>query len=364
MTPTQQILRNFIFCSIGGMLMAGCSQPLEEGQYCLNVEEGAECPSMETVNSENLPYEPACSTIEYVEATSEAEKSDTPYTEGMELVEDTDGDACCYKANYREIRSEPDCVLGRPLMEAGEAKIAELSDRAGGTWSKGAFTAIQLDQLSASQRAVAGRFYLKTALYEHASIASFQKYALDLMRFGAPPHLLDRAQQATRDEILHARMSFALATQLLGEPVQPGALEYTPVLCADLKTFARDTLIQGAIGETLAVLLAAEQLRVAKTPAVREFLQRVVEDESKHAELAWETLRWCVQQDSSIAEVLLEAIDAEHGIGINHYPEEALLELGLPTRAQMQKVITQGYTRVIIPSIHSLLEGHQKQSDC
>ena len=31
------------------------------------------------------------------------------------------------------------------------------------------------------------------------------------MRFGAPPHLLDRAQQATRDEIRHVAFSIAQA---------------------------------------------------------------------------------------------------------------------------------------------------------
>ena len=98
--------------------------------------------------------------------------------------------------------------------------------------------------------------------------------------------MLDRAQQATRDEIRHAKMAFSIAQDLLQKDVQPSQLDYTPSLCTDIHEFARTTLEEGAIGETLAVLLASEQLRVATDSSIQSFFKQVVEDEAQHAELA------------------------------------------------------------------------------
>ena len=81
----------------------------------------------------------------------------------------------------------------------------------------------------------------------------------------------------------------------------------THLLC--VRTYlARTTLEEGAIGETLAVLLASEQLRVATDSSIQSFFKQVVEDEAQHAELAWETLRWCLQQDQSVRQVLEEVM--------------------------------------------------------
>lgn len=43
------------------------------------------------------------------------------------------------------------------------------------------------------------------AQQEHASIASFSKFSLELMAVGAPAALLVRAHEAALDEINHAR---------------------------------------------------------------------------------------------------------------------------------------------------------------
>ena len=361
MTPTQIILRNFILCSIGGISIFACSEPLkEDGDYCFNIEEGETCPDLDTINSDYLPEEPVCSTIEYVEATAGPTQDDVPIT-GMEEIDASEMDSCCYTASYRQIRDEAECVIGRPLMQNGSATVASvrLAEQEKNPWSQRFLEfqkPIEIQNLSKEQREVAGTFYLTTALYEHASIASFQKFSLDLMRFGAPPHLLDLAQQATRDEIRHAQLAFSIAEEILEKTVQPSQLDYTPILCSDIKELARTTLQEGAIGETLAVLLAGEQLRVTKDPHIKAFLQTVVEDESKHAELAWETLRWCLEQDSSVREILEEAIRKGPQISISHYPEAAILEMGLPDRETLHQLLQRGFERVILPSIQSLLQ--------
>jgi len=357
MSPTQNILRTFVFCSIGGISLLGCPGPIQQdGSYCFNIDEGETCPDMDTINETRLPYEPECSTIEYIEATSSPEQNDSPIS-GMDYIPDEEKDSCCYTATYRTIRSQPECVMGRPLMEEGSVKVAFIKRDINNPWIHALTKPLERHNITQQQCEIAGKFYLTTALYEHASIASFQKFGLDLMRFGAPPHLLDKAQQATRDEILHARMSFSIAASLLQENVQPSTLDYTPTLCENITEFARHTLIEGAIGETFAVLLASEQLRVATDPAVREFLHHVVKDEAEHAELAWETLRWCLQKEPSIRNILLEVIQDGAQIGVSHYPQHEILAIGLPSQQNMKKLIQTGFDRVIIPSILSLLDA-------
>ena len=357
MTPTQNILRTFLLCSVGGLSILACAGPVQEGgNYCFNIDEGEECPSLETVNAERLPYEPMCSTIEYLEASEGPVQSDSPNS-GMEPISVEEMDSCCYTATFREIRSEADCVLGRPLMQEGVATIAQVRKDISASWSKSLNKQISIHAYTKEQRERAGTFYLTSALYEHASIASFQKFTLDLMRFGAPPHLLDLAQQATRDEIDHARSAFAIAEELLQRPVQPGDLDYTPTLCSSLKEFALSTLREGAIGETLAVLMAHEQLQGTEDEMIQEFLKQVIEDEAKHAELAWETLRWCLQKDPSIRFALEEILREPCSLVPSMYPQDAIVQLGVPSQKSMKKVIEMGYERVIIPSIQSLLEA-------
>ena len=353
MTRTEEILRNFLYLSMGGVALA-CAGPVEKGgEFCFNIEEGETCPSIETVNAERLPYEPECSTIEYLEATDGPEQSDTPYS-GFMPIEDDQGDSCCYTADYRQIRDQAPCAIGRPLMENGRAKLAQTRRVADNPW-RGTLPKVQTTA-NPSQRLEAGRFYLLTALYEHASVASFQKFGMELMRFGAPPHLLDRAQNAARDEIRHARMAFAIAADLLGSEVQPDNLDYTPCLSSTLREFARATLEEGAMGETLAVLLAVEQLRFTSDPAIRSFLEQVVAEEAQHAELAWETLRWCIHQDPSIVSVVDEAIAAGPKIALDHYPETNIAGLGLPGRENMAAAVERGFHAVILPSLLSLKE--------
>ena len=55
---------------------------------------------------------------------------------------------------------------------------------------------------------VQARKWLAAALAEHASVASFSKFALELLAVGAPASLLQRAHQAALDEIRHAQLSF------------------------------------------------------------------------------------------------------------------------------------------------------------
>ena len=205
-------------------------------------------------------------------------------------------------------------------------------------WTEGTFVHCfdEGQSLTDSQRQISGEFYLTTACYEHASIASFQKFTLDLMRFGAPPHLLDRAQQATRDEIRHAKMAFSIAQALLQKDVQPSQLDYTPFLCKDIHEFARTTLEEGAIGETLAVLLAVNQ---GRNRFFFLFFKQVVEGKAQHANHMGNTA--VVSPARSCSSGLEEVCKGPQFIS---HPEEAIQAVGLPPK-RIEKLLVRGFNK-------------------
>ncbi|HEX2872515.1 MAG TPA: ferritin-like domain-containing protein [Polyangiaceae bacterium] len=163
----------------------------------------------------------------------------------------------------------------------------------------------------AADAAVIARGWLEDAFAEHASIASFARFTLDLLALGAPSDLVLGAQRAGLDEVRHARLCFGLAARYSGESVGPGALEIQGALDApDLGSFAARTVREGCVGETIAALNVAEQARWATDPALRRALEGVARDEANHAELAWRAVRWAVAQgNASVRGAVARAFD-------------------------------------------------------
>ena len=53
---------------------------------------------------------------------------------------------------------------------------------------------------------------------------------------------------------------------------------------------------EGCIGETVAAVEAAEALEHAVDPMVRDALARIAKDELRHADLAWQFVRWALDR--------------------------------------------------------------------
>lgn len=230
-------------------------------------------------------------------------------TDGSECSVDADcGDFIdCFPSIDGGFTCQDFCCCGRPLLVDGCPVTADVRPR--GDWVGG--PAASAGSLPAVVRARIAAHYTQAAQLEHASVASFARFTLELMGLGAPPELLADAQRAGLDEIEHARRCFALASAYGGATVGPGPLSVAgAVPAATLEEVIAAVIDEACIGETLAAVEARAALAHARDPAVRETLEVIAADELRHAQLGWRTLRWALTQaEGSVRSRLLDRLD-------------------------------------------------------
>jgi hypothetical protein len=193
------------------------------------------------------------------------------------------------------------CIPGRPLLVAAQPRTAELRDRA--DWSIPA--ALERDEALA-------RYWASIAALEHASVASFARFAMQLLGLGAPPELVRASQRAAADEVRHAQLAYGLASAYAGAPVGPGRLPLGGVeLHGSWREIVAGLIEEACVGETLGVAEAIAALDSVEEPAVRVVLEIIAADEQRHAQLAWHCLAWLLRtaeaEDRRWALALLDA---------------------------------------------------------
>ena len=200
-------------------------------------------------------------------------------------------------------------------MVQGEARVAAVTSRAG--WADP--LSIEAAPLSTTERALVTDHYLAVALAEHASVAAFARFALQLLAVGAPAEFVDECTRAMGDETRHARFAFGVVQSLSGSPVAPAELVTTdaallgeaaaPAGTADLlQQVVRLAIREGAIGESLASVELSLSAELASPPALAAGLRRLAEDEARHALLAFRFVTWALLQDASLGEVIDEEL--------------------------------------------------------
>lgn len=164
-------------------------------------------------------------------------------------------------------------------------------------------------------------FWTASGLAEHASIASFNKLVLDLMSVRAPAALLLRTQQAAMDEVRHAQFCFHMASLYADANIGPSQFPLPAQLTfsADLASIALATVHEACVEETVSAVLCGvmlDALKADKTTPVEVLSQMkgVVEDETAHALLAYDTVSWLLAEakrtnDLSVQVVVLDAFD-------------------------------------------------------
>ena len=266
------------------------------------------------------------------------------------------GPDCCYL-----VTEEGGGCVGRPFLVDDVVRTA-FAERADRGWSLDVLAPDTTGLDLAARRALAAA-WTADALLEHASIAAFSRFSLELLAVGAPADLVIAAHQAALDEVRHARICFALAQGYACAPIGPSAFPFDGAIniSTDLVSLAVATAREGCIGETLAAAIAAEQLARAVNPAVRRALSAIAEDEARHAELAWRTVAWAIERGG---EPVRAAVAAVYADAQSHVPSVAA-DTGIPPAilaphgrldaATTREALARTYEEVVYPCFASLL---------
>ncbi len=264
--------------------------------------------------------------------------------------------ACCYIVSG-------DCVVGRPFFVDDVARVAEQACDPGWVESQ----APDLRGLDDASKAALADAWARDGLTEHASVASFARFTLQLLSLGAPASLVEASVRAGMDEVRHATRCFGLASAYAGSPIGPTALDVNGCLAGDQSdpiAIATRLAAEGCIAETVSTLLLAAARDRARDPAVRAVLTETVSDEVEHVLLAWEALAWMCREGSAelrsaVARVFSEA--ASHvGFGATTTlpgDPKHMRAHGYLAVAQRRELAIEALERVVGPAAQALLEG-------
>lgn len=256
-----------------------------------------------------------------------------------------------------EVREQDyyECIGGRPFVVDGELHTAapQLASGVGASWcgDAGCDDAPSLDPELAEPVAAA---WVQDGLYEHASIASFARFALELLALGAPPQLIADAQRAAADELHHAQLCFELARRLGGVAFEPGPMPITPAAFArvgDPVATALALFHEGCVNESVAACEAADAAEAAEDPAVRRALEIIAADERRHATMAWAALRWLIDQHGERVLAPLrehvEQLGASRPVGGARFDDRlrAYGRVAPRRRAEIQRQVIDGLVR-------------------
>jgi hypothetical protein len=260
------------------------------------------------------------------------------------------GEVFCVQGNCSE--TGPAC--GRPFLVEGAARVASPDSRVDFM----EVTTPDVERLSAPARLALAAHYAHAGLMEHASVAAFARFVLELLAAGAPSELVDAAGEAMRDELRHTQICFGLASAYAGAPMGPGPLDTVGAL--DPVSFeARLTTVflEACVGETVAAFQAAEAAGRATDPVVSTALGRIAEDEMRHAALGFRFVGWALgtldaERRAVMVAELLESVErqrAPHGSAVAACDDTTLIAHGLLPESVLREVRAAALEDVVVP---------------
>jgi len=213
---------------------------------------------------------------------------------------------------------------------------------------------------------------------EHASIAAFARFTLELLALGAPADLIELSNQAVVDETRHARLAFGLASTFAGRALAPGALCMDGALASTGRPedLLRTTFREGCVGETRAALEVARAAAGCAEPELRRTLEGIAEDEGRHAELAWRVVRYLIDAHPELRPVLAselkkarsEALEVSGKFGselpsMSERRAQVQAErVGLLAPEAIALVHREAFSQVVLPCTEALLNASAKPS--
>lgn len=202
--------------------------------------------------------------------------------------------------------------------------------------------------------------WLRAAQLEHASIASFSRFSLELLSAGAPPQLVEGAHRAALDEVRHAKLCFAVASAYAGAPLGPGPLplDARAFQRFDLVNSAVNAVLEGCVVETLSALEAAAAADLAEPAALTRVLTLLSAQEQAHAELAYRFVGWAVGHPG-VKDAVARAVEQRLAF-VEPPPPDADQRIeahGRLTPKTAAAVRAHGMKSVVQPALRALLTG-------
>lgn len=257
-----------------------------------------------------------------------------------------------------------DCACGRPYFVEGEARVAKAERRR--DWA-GSIRAPRAPSAAAIREALAAH-WTEVALFEHASVASFARFANQLLALGAPPRLIQDTLRAMADEVEHARSTFALASAYAGEPVGPGSLALAQPDSGELPAILDGLVVEACVGETLAALEARQAALEVEDAALAEVLGTIAEDEWRHAELGWRALGWLLERNPQLRGRALATFDGVlSGMGAGAVVDDGVLSLretGVLSERARRELHRAAIAQVIRPCVDALRQADERSVVC
>lgn len=166
-----------------------------------------------------------------------------------------------------------------PITSAGEQRLAGVTPRT--DWLCLELESVGRAEVAAGLSMRIASEWIEDARTEHASIAAFARFTLELLAFAAPSELVAEATRATQDELAHARACFSIARRYDPCALGPAGLDMTGVTpSTSLHDAVRTAFLEGCVGETQAALIARHAADVTHDPVMREALARIADDET------------------------------------------------------------------------------------
>jgi hypothetical protein len=271
-------------------------------------------------------------------------------------------DICNLDSSGKRACSKGGCAIGRPFLVDEVARMAGVTGRS--DWREESLHPNLLG-LDAVMRERLATDWLRAARLEHASIAAFSRFLLELLAFGAPAELVALTIQAMDDERRHAKLCFALASEYAGTQLGPTELDLGGALPAPTLERSLVTAIrEGCVGETVAALEAAELGARVSDPVLRSALTRIAADEKRHAELAFRFVEWALATGSDDLHALVagEIERVRRGLVspvrlIEDPASSALARCGISSECLSRAVRIAALETAVLPALEGLLDA-------
>ena len=263
------------------------------------------------------------------------------------------GDECCFVI---DISFYDGCALniGRPFTVDGSARFANVARRDG--WCE-EITLDDIEALPEKLRIEIAQAWGEAGTHEHASIASFSRFMMDLMSLGAPRNLIEATTRAIADETRHATSCFSIASAFAGHPLGPeevdvhGSMEHA----GDEVEILRAAIEEGCVGETLAAAQAEWTIDKVRHPLIKQALEEIAYDEGEHALLAWRFVDWMLDARPHLIAVAKETFESSwmsledpFASGVSEREREALAHGHLSTPLE-RRIRARAFHHIVIP---------------